>query len=73
MIRFASFAFCEVMRRGGCVICKGEIGFEEKAARDRKLCVGYFDPIPRKIRKYSAAVSFGTEAKYGTEYLEYFV
>ena len=44
------------------MICKGEMGFEGKTAIERKPCVGYFDPDPRKIRDVGKI--FCTEAKY---------
>ena len=44
------------------MICKGGMGFEGKTAIERKLCVGYFDPDPRKIRDVGKI--FCTEAKY---------
>ena len=53
------------------MICKGGMGFEGKTAIERKLCVGYFDPDPRKIRDVGKI--FCTEAKYKTEYFEYLV
>ena len=53
------------------MICKGGMGFEGKTAIERKLCVGYFDPDPRKIRDVGKI--FCTETKHKTEYFEYFV
>ena len=59
--------------RGGCVICKGKIGFEEKApmtgSSDPDILIRFQERLEAWGRIFCSCI----KAEYRTEYLKYFV